>query len=490
VIVTVSEHAIGLVGLAVMGENLALNIEEKGFPIAVFNRSTAKVDDFLRRNPGKKIHGAKSPADLSAALARPRRIIMMVKAGQAVDDTIAALKPHLEKGDILIDGGNSWYLDTERRTRELAQSGILYLGMGVSGGEEGARNGPSLMPGGSPEAYGPVQPIATKISAQVPGPTGGACVEFLGPGGSGHYVKMVHNGIEYADMQIIAEAYDLLHRLGGLSNAELADVFSTWNQGELSSFLIEITAQIFRTPDKLGGSGELVDKILDTAGQKGTGRWTSQNALELGVAATTMSAAVDARVLSAGKDERRAASQLLKGPAAPKTLSAAEKKQLIDDVRQALYCAKVCAYAQGMNILRIASRDYKWNLPLAQIARIWKGGCIIRAAFLDKIRHAFEENRDLANLLVDPGFKGEVEERQPAWRRTVQAAVAAGIPCLAMSTALGYFDMYRSERLPANLIQAQRDFFGAHTFGRTDREGVYHADWSTGESHSTSGGGH
>ncbi len=483
-----SKQTIGLVGLAVMGENLALNIEEKGFPIAVHNRTPAKVDEFLAHNPGKKLVGAHTPKELADALERPRRIILMVKAGKPVDDTVATLLPYLDKGDIIVDGGNSWFLDTERRAKELGEQGFNFFGMGVSGGEEGARNGPSLMPGGNREAFSHLEPIAKKIAAQVGGEGGGPCVEYLGPGGSGHYVKMVHNGIEYADMQLIAEAYDLLARLGGLGNQELADVFDEWNASELESFLIEITAKIFRAKDADGSA--IVDHILDTAGQKGTGKWTSQNAFDLGVAIPSINAAVEARILSSMKKERTTASQVLPAPPSAPLLSGDAKKQLIRDVRQALYAAKVCAYAQGMKLLQVASNEYKYGLPLGQIARIWRGGCIIRAGFLGKIKTAFDRDANLTNLLVDPGFRGEIAERVDGWRRVVTTGVAQGVPCLAMSTSLGYYDMYRNTRLPANLIQAQRDFFGAHTYERTDKPGVFHTDWATGKTETASGSGH
>jgi 6-phosphogluconate dehydrogenase len=464
-----SKAQVGLVGLAVMGENLALNIEEKGFPIAVFNRTVSKVDDFLAQNPGKQLVGCHSIEEFVAAIERPRRIILMVKAGEAVDGMIAAIRPHLEPGDILVDGGNSYFLDTERRAKEL--DGIQYVGMGVSGGEEGARHGPSLMPGGPRAAYERLEPILTRIAAQV---DDGPCVTYIGPGGAGHYVKMVHNGIEYGDMQLIAEAYDLLKNVAGLDAPRLSEVFAGWNRGELQSYLIEITADIFSRTDPETGQ-PLVEVILDTAGQKGTGKWMSQNALDLGAALPTINAAVEARILSAGKQERVAASQVLRGPSPTRP---SEPAALVDQGRQALYAAKVCSYAQGMNQLRLASEEYGYQLDLSGIARIWKGGCIIRAALLDKIRAAYARQPDLPNLLLDEQFRAEIEERQTAWRQVIGVAVMHGIPCLAMGDSLAYFDMLRRDRLPANLIQAQRDYFGAHTYQRTDRQGVFHTEWS------------
>jgi 6-phosphogluconate dehydrogenase len=466
-----STSQIGLIGLAVMGENLALNIEEKGFPIAVFNRTVARVDEFVARHPGKRIQGCRSLPELVAAVERPRRIILLVKAGEAVDAMIAALRPLLEPDDILVDGGNSWFQDTERRARELEPANIRYVGMGVSGGEEGARHGPSLMPGGPPEAYERLSPVLTRIAAQV---ADGPCVTHIGPGGAGHYVKMVHNGIEYGDMQLIAEAYDLLRHRGGLDAPALHEVFARWNTGELQSYLIEITADIFTRIDE-STERPLVDVILDTAGQKGTGKWTSQNALDVGAAIPTINAAVEARILSALKSERAAASMLLRGP---QPAPVADRAAFIDAVEHALYAAKVCSYAQGMSLLRLASAEYHYDLSLAEIARIWKGGCIIRAALLDKIQRAFQRNPSLPNLLVDEEFRAEIAARQEPWRSVVAQAVAAGIPCLAMSASLGYFDMYRRERLPANLIQAQRDYFGAHTYQRIDREGTFHTEWT------------
>ena len=463
---------IGVVGLAVMGENLALNIEEKGFPIAVYNRTADKVDAFVQRNPGKAIVGCTTPQAFVAALERPRRIIMMVKAGQPVDDTIQTLRPFLDPGDMLVDGGNEFFAVTERRFRELEGAGLRFVGMGVSGGEEGARHGPSIMPGGPRSAYDDLAPVLTRIAAQV---DDGPCVDYMGPGGAGHYVKMVHNGIEYGDMQLISEAYFLLKHLGGLSNDALADVFSEWNRGELESFLIEITAQIFRRRDDVTG-GHLVDAILDMSGMKGTGKWTVQQAAELGAPVPTMATAVEARILSAQKAERVEAERLLIGVT---HRPAVDKAQLIDDVRHALYASKVCSYAQGMNLLRRASEAYHWDLQLGRISRIWKGGCIIRARFLDRIKNAYIARPDLPNLLVDPDFAAELILRQPGWRRVVGLAVQAGLPVPGLSSSLAYFDSYRTARLPANLIQAQRDFFGAHTYQRTDRPGTFHTEWQS-----------
>jgi 6-phosphogluconate dehydrogenase len=467
-----SQAQMGLIGLAVMGENLALNIEEKGFPIAVFNRTVSKVDEFLARNPGKQLVGTHDIVELVRAVERPRRIIVMVKAGPPVDEQMALLRPHLEPGDIFIDAGNSWFLDTERRTKEYAQSGLQYVGMGVSGGEEGARHGPSIMPGGSPEAYAALAPVLTRIAAQV---DDGPCVTHIGPGGSGHYVKMVHNGIEYGDMQLIAEAYDLLQRVGGLSAADLHQVFADWNEGELQSYLIEITRDIFARTDPETGK-PLVELILDTAGQKGTGKWTSQNALDLGAPIPTINAAVEARILSSFKKERVAASQVLRGP--DPAAFRIDPERLVPMVRNALYAAKVCSYAQGMALLRLAAAEHGWELDLAEIARIWKGGCIIRALLLDRISHAYRRGAGLANLLLDDQFRAEVDQRQSDWREVVALGARAGVPVLALAASLGYYDMLRTARLPTNLTQAQRDYFGAHTYQRTDREGVFHTEWS------------
>jgi 6-phosphogluconate dehydrogenase len=465
------KQKIGLIGLAVMGENLALNIEEKGFPIAVYNRTIEKVADFVQRNAGKKIYGCTSPEELVRVLEKPRRIIMMVKAGKPVDDTIAAVRPFLEKDDMLVDGGNEFFENTERRARALEADGLNYVGMGVSGGEEGARHGPSLMPGGHRFAYDALAPILTKIAAQV---DDGPCVDYMGPGGAGHYVKMVHNGIEYGDMQLIAEAYDLLRNIGGLSPLELADVFAQWNRGELQSFLIEITSKILTKKDDLTGQ-PMVDVILDATGMKGTGKWTVQQAAELAAPVPTIASALDARIVSSLKAERVQAAKVLQGPRpAPSFI---DKKQLVDDVRHALYASKICSYAQGMNLLRMASHAHEWGLMLGRIARIWKGGCIIRAQFLGRIKEAYDRNAELPNLLMDAAFARELSERQAGWRRAIGLAVSHGLPMPTMMASLSYYDSYRRERLPASLTQAQRDFFGAHTYQRVDREGTFHTEW-------------
>ena len=462
----------GLVGLAVMGENLVLNIASKGFSVAVYNRTPDRTRTFLDgAGAGKRITGAYTIPDFIAALERPRRIMLMVKAGSPVDEVIAQLRPHLAPGDMLIDGGNSFFGDTERRARDMEAGGFLYIGAGVSGGEEGALHGPSIMPGGKPEAYALIEPIFKAIAAKAP--DGDPCVTYVGPRGAGHYVKMVHNGIEYGDMQLIAEAYDILSRAAGLSAAELHTTFAAWNQGELSSYLIGITADIFAKIDPHTGK-PLVELVLDEAQQKGTGKWTSQNALDLGAPTPTINAAVESRIISAYKKERLVASQVLSGPTA---VFAGVRETLTEAVRAALYASKICSYAQGMALMKAASDEYGYGLKLGEMARIWRAGCIIRAQFLDQIRAAYERNPGLANLLLDPEFQQTVESRQRAWRFVVQTAVGLGIPCLAMSASLAYFDAYRSARLPANLTQAQRDYFGAHTYRRIDKEGVFHTEW-------------
>ncbi len=461
----------GLIGLAVMGENLALNIEQHGFSVAVYNRTAEKTTAFAQgRAAGKNIRPTYSIPELVQTLETPRRIMLMVQAGAPVDDVIYQLKPHLEKGDLIIDGGNSFFQDTERRARDLEALGLLFIGTGISGGEEGALHGPSIMPGGRKEAYQLVEPIFTAIAARADGEP---CVTYIGPRGAGHYVKMVHNGIEYGDMQLIAESYDILRRALNLSAPELHAIFSEWNQGELSSYLIQITADIFNKMD--GETGRpLVELILDEAQQKGTGKWTSQNALDLGAPTPTINAAVESRIISAYKKERVAASKILSGPAGRYR---GDRQKLIDSVKAALYASKICSYAQGMAMLRAASQEYGYDLPLADIARIWRAGCIIRARFLGKISTAFQRQPELPNLLVDPEFQEAVNSRQEAWRFAIRTAVGLGIPCLAMSASLAYYDAYRSERLPANLTQAQRDYFGAHTYRRVDKEGVFHTEW-------------
>lgn len=463
---------IGLVGLAVMGENLARNIERNGFTISVWNRTVSKVDSFVQAHPGAtRLRGTHSVQEFIDSLESPRKIILMVKAGEPVDDMIRQIRPYLNRGDILIDGGNSFFQDTRRRHAELARDGILFIGSGVSGGEEGALWGPSLMPGGPKEAYAQIEPIWKKIAAQV---DGSPCTTYVGPDGAGHFVKMVHNGIEYGDMQLIAETYDLLKTALDLPAAELARIFEKWNEGVLSSYLIEITYKVFQRVDPDTGK-PLVDLILDKAGQKGTGKWTTQIALDLGVPTPTINAAVEARILSAFKEERVAASAKLKGP---KPVYRGSSEKLIEAAHEALFASKICSYAQGMTLIRVASEDYGWKLDLAEIARIWRGGCIIRAQFLDPIREAFTKRKKLPNLLLDPQFKSWVKKAQPKWRFALQVANKLGVPTLAMSASMAYFDSYRRATLPANLTQAQRDYFGAHTYQRTDKEGVYHTEWT------------
>ncbi|MGF1537055.1 MAG: NADP-dependent phosphogluconate dehydrogenase [Elainellaceae cyanobacterium] len=465
-------QSFGLIGLAVMGENLALNVERNGFPVAVYNRTAEKTERFMaERAQGKNIKATYSLEDFVASLERPRRILVMVKAGGPVDAVIGQLKPLLQEDDMIIDGGNSLYEDTERRVKDLEAAGLSFIGMGVSGGEEGALNGPSLMPGGTKAAYESIEPIVTKIAAQV---DDGPCVTYIGPGGAGHYVKMVHNGIEYGDMQLIAEAYDLLKNVVGLNDKELHEVFKQWNTTEeLDSFLIEITADIFTQTDPDTGK-PTVDIILDAAGQKGTGRWTVVSALELGVPVPTIFAAVNARVMSAYKQERIAASKQLSGPAATYQ---GDAKALINKIRDALYCSKICSYAQGMALLGKASDEFGYNLDLGETARIWKGGCIIRARFLDKIKEAYHQNPKLPNLLLAPEFIQTILDRQEAWREVLTTANTLGIAVPAFSASLDYFDSYRREVLPQNLTQAQRDYFGAHTYQRVDKEGTFHTQW-------------
>lgn len=466
-------QSFGVIGLAVMGENLALNVERNGFPIAVYNRSREKTDEFMKtRAVGKNVKAGYTLEEFVGLLERPRKILIMVKAGAPVDAVIEQLKPLLDEGDILIDGGNSLFTDTDRRAADLESAKFTFIGMGVSGGEEGALNGPSLMPGGTRSAYQFLEPIFTKIAAKV---DDGACVTYIGPGGAGHYVKMVHNGIEYGDMQLIAEAYDLLKNVAGLNSTELQQVFSDWNKtDELNSYLIEITADIFRKTDN---GTALVEVVLDAAAQKGTGRWTVNNALELGVAIPTITAAVNARILSSIKTERVHAATLLPGPT---TTFSGDRTEFINKVRDALYCSKICSYAQGMALLSAASKAYGFDLNLAECTRIWKGGCIIRAGFLDKIKKAFNDDPQLANLLLAPEFRDTVLSRQTAWREVIMEAARSGIAVPAFSSSLDYFDSYRRDRLPQNLTQAQRDYFGAHTYERTDKPGVFHTEWQEG----------
>ncbi|MGQ0507650.1 MAG: decarboxylating NADP(+)-dependent phosphogluconate dehydrogenase [Myxococcaceae bacterium] len=466
---------IGLIGLAVMGENLVLNMERHGFTVAVFNRTTSKVDDFLKgRGAGKKLIGAHSPQELVAALKRPRRIMIMVKAGAPVDAVIDELAPLLEPGDILIDGGNTHYPDTTRRARALKTKGLLYVGAGVSGGEEGALNGPSIMPGGDAVAWPHLKPLFQAIAAKVDGNI--PCCDWVGAEGAGHYVKMVHNGIEYGDMQLIGESYALLSRLLGLGAAELHDVFAKWNTGPLDSYLIEITRDIFAYRDPETGT-PLVDQILDTAGQKGTGKWTVTSALELGTPLTLISEAVFARALSAQKEERAAAEKVLKGPSGKLELG---RDAFTADVEMALYASKIVSYAQGFALLSAMGRESKWGIDKGAVALMWRGGCIIRSAFLGKIKEAFTRNPELGNLLVDPYFAGEIARAQDGWRRACAAAALHGVALPAMSSALAYYDSYRTGRLPANLLQAQRDYFGAHTYERIDkpRGQFFHTNWT------------
>ncbi|HEY5760769.1 MAG TPA: decarboxylating NADP(+)-dependent phosphogluconate dehydrogenase [Steroidobacter sp.] len=470
-----SEFAdVGLIGLAVMGENLALNMESRGFRVAVFNRTTARVDDFIQgRAKGKRFIGAHDLKEFVGSLQKPRKIVMLVKAGAAVDQLIDQLLPLLEPGDILIDGGNSLFTDTIRRTKRVEDSGMLFVGSGVSGGEEGALNGPSLMPGGSTAAWPHIKPIFQAIAARTP--DGEPCCDWMGENGAGHFVKMVHNGIEYGDIQLIGETYDVMKRVLGMSNAEMHDVFAEWNRAELDSYLIEITRDILGFVDKNGEA--TVDKILDAAGQKGTGKWTVVEALDEGTPLTLIGEAVFARALSAAKEERVQASKQLK-PVISEFKG--DRKQLIDDLRQALYASKIISYAQGYQLMRAAAKTYKWNLNYGGIALVWRAGCIIRSAFLGDIKKAFERDSQLVNLLLDPFFRDAVSTRQAGWRRAIVAAVQGGIPAPCMSAALSYFDGYRSERLPANLLQAQRDFFGAHTYERIDqaRGQFFHTDWT------------
>jgi 6-phosphogluconate dehydrogenase len=464
----------GLIGLAVMGQNLVLNMNDHGFVVAVYNRTLAKVDEFLAGPAqGTAVIGAYSIAELASLLKRPRRVMLLVKAGPAVDEFIEQLLPHLEPGDILIDGGNSNYLDSSRRARYVESKGLLYVGAGVSGGEEGARRGPSIMPGGSPAAWPHVQPIFQAVAAKVA--DGSPCCDWVGSDGSGHFVKMVHNGIEYGDMQLISESYHLLRDLLGLDAAAMHQVFAEWNQGKLDSYLVEITRDILAFRDESGQP--LVDQILDAAGQKGTGKWTVISALEMGVPLTLIGEAVMARSLSALKEERVAAAQVLSGPA---VCFEGDVRPWIDDLREALYAAKIISYTQGYMLMRAAAAEYGWQLNYGGIALMWRGGCIIRSVFLGKIKEAFDRNPALTNLLLDPYFQSQVETAQAAWRRVVAKAVEVGLPVPAMASALAFFDGYRRESLPANLLQAQRDYFGAHTYERIDqpRGQFFHTNWT------------
>ena len=476
---------IGLIGLAVMGQNLVLNMNDHGFRVAVFNRTVSKVDDFLANEArGTQVVGAHSLQEFVSLLKRPRRVMLMVKAGEVVDQNIEHLLPLLEPGDILIDGGNSLFTDSNRRTKDLAAKGILFIGTGVSGGEEGARRGPSIMPGGNPEAWPAVKPIFQAIAAKVDASgkatissgTGTPCCDWVGDQGAGHYVKMVHNGIEYGDMQLICEAYDLLKHALNVTPDELSQIFTEWNKGELDSYLIEISSQIFAKKDDDGSP--LIDKILDTAGQKGTGKWTVNSALDLGMPVTLIGESVFARCLSAIKEERVEASKILQGPTGQ--AATADRADFIENVRRALYCSKIVSYAQGYMLLREAAKEYGWRVNMGGIALMWRGGCIIRSRFLGKIKDAYDKNPSLENLLFDSFFFGVLNEYQASWRKAVVKAIALGVPAPAFSTALSFYDGYRTARLPANLLQAQRDFFGAHTYERTDRPRgqFFHTNWT------------
>ena len=469
-----SKQQIGVVGMAVMGRNLALNIESRGYSVSIFNRSSSKTDEVIALHPDKKLVPTYTVEEFVDSLEKPRRILLMVKAGEATDKTIQSLLPHLDKGDILIDGGNTFFQDTIRRNEMLANSGINFIGTGVSGGEEGALKGPAIMPGGQKDAYDLVAPILEEIAAKAD--DGAPCVTYVGPNGAGHYVKMVHNGIEYGDMQLIAESYDILRRVGGLTVEETAEVFKSWNTGELDSYLIEITADILTKKDPETGK-PMVEVIMDTAGNKGTGKWTSQSALDLGVPLPLITESVFARYISTLKEEREIASKELSPIKVPE-LSNTEKQALIESVRKGLYFSKIMSYAQGFAQMRVASEEFDWNLNYGEIAKIFRAGCIIRAQFLQKITDAFERDPELKNLLLDKYFLYVTESYQEAVREVVVTAVQAGIPVPTFSSALAYYDSYRSEILPANLIQAQRDYFGAHTYNRVDKPGVFHFEWA------------
>ncbi|WP_138751733.1 NADP-dependent phosphogluconate dehydrogenase [Paenibacillus sinopodophylli] len=466
-----SKQQIGVIGLAVMGKNLALNIESRGFTVSVFNRSREKTDDLVQEAAGKNLVPTYSIEEFVQSLEVPRKILIMVQAGAGTDATIDSLVPHLAEGDIIIDGGNAYFPDTVRRSKDLEAKGFRFIGTGVSGGEEGALKGPSIMPGGQKSAYELVEPILKAISAKV---GDDACCTYIGPDGAGHYVKMVHNGIEYGDMQLICEAYDLLKNVLDVSAEELHSIFSEWNKGELDSYLIEITTDIFSKYDPETGK-PMVDVILDSAGQKGTGKWTSQSSLDLGVPLSIITESVFTRFLSAMKEERVAASKVLNGPA--KTPFTGDRAAFIESVRKALFASKICSYAQGFAQMRAASEEYNWDLQYGEIAMIFRGGCIIRARFLQNIKDAYDRDPNLRNLLLDSYFQNIVETYQGAWREVIATAVANGVPVPAFSSAIAYFDSYRTERLPANLLQAQRDYFGAHTFKRLDKEGSFHFNW-------------
>ncbi|GAA3020313.1 NADP-dependent phosphogluconate dehydrogenase [Tetragenococcus solitarius] len=468
-----TKQQVGVIGMAVMGKNLALNIESRGYSVALYNRTGSKTEVVVEENPDKNLKGTYSVEEFVNAIEKPRRIIMMVKAGKGTDATIQSLLPHLDQGDVLVDGGNTFFENTMRRNAELADSGINFIGTGVSGGEEGALKGPSIMPGGQKEAYELVAPILEKIAAKAE--DGTPCVTYIGPNGAGHYVKMVHNGIEYGDMQLIAESYDLMKNVLGLSVDEMAEIFSEWNKGELDSYLIDITADILTRKDDEDTDEPIVDMILDSAGNKGTGKWTSQSSLDLGVPLPLITESVFARYISAFKKERVHASEVLQKT--PEYTFSGDKKELLEKIRQALYFSKIMSYAQGFAQLRVASNEYDWNLPFGEIAKIWRAGCIIRAQFLQKITDAYDKDPDIDNLLLDDYFKEIAEKYQQAVRDVIGVAVQAGVPVPAFSSAIAYFDSYRAKRLPANLIQAQRDFFGAHTYERVDKEGIFHYSW-------------
>ncbi|EMW6235574.1 NADP-dependent phosphogluconate dehydrogenase [Enterococcus faecium] len=468
-----SKQQIGVVGMAVMGKNLALNIESRGYSVALFNRTGAKTTAVIEEHPDKNFKATYTIEEFVESIEKPRRILLMVKAGPATDATIQELLPHLDKGDILIDGGNTFFKDTMRRNEELANSGINFIGTGVSGGEEGALKGPSIMPGGQKEAYALVAPILEQISAKAE--DGAPCVTYIGPNGAGHYVKMVHNGIEYGDMQLIAESYDLMKNILNLSVEEMADIFKEWNQGELDSYLIEITADILTRKDDEGTGKPVVDVILDAAGNKGTGKWTSQSALDLGVPLPLITESVFARYISAYKEERVQASKILSRTNDFEFTG--DKKELVEKIREALYFSKIMSYAQGFAQLRVASKEFDWDLPFGEIAKIWRAGCIIRARFLQKITDAYDKNPEIENLLLDDYFVEITKKYQQSVRDVVALAVQAGVPVPTFSSAIAYFDSYRAERLPANIIQAQRDYFGAHTYERVDKEGIFHYSW-------------
>ncbi|HCK3566869.1 TPA: NADP-dependent phosphogluconate dehydrogenase [Enterococcus faecium] len=468
-----SKQQIGVVGMAVMGKNLALNIESRGYSVALFNRTGAKTTAVVEEHPDKNFKATYTIEEFVESIEKPRRILLMVKAGPATDATIQELLPHLDKGDILIDGGNTFFKDTMRRNEELANSGINFIGTGVSGGEEGALKGPSIMPGGQKEAYALVAPILEQISAKAE--DGAPCVTYIGPNEAGHYVKMVHNGIEYGDMQLIAESYDLMKNILNLSVEEMADIFKEWNQGELDSYLIEITADILTRKDDEGTGKPVVDVILDAAGNKGTGKWTSQSALDLGVPLPLITESVFARYISAYKEERVQASKILSRTNDFEFTG--DKKELVEKIREALYFSKIMSYAQGFAQLRVASKEFDWDLPFGEIAKIWRAGCIIRARFLQKITDAYDKNPEIENLLLDDYFVEITKKYQQSVRDVVALAVQAGVPVPTFSSAIAYFDSYRAERLPANIIQAQRDYFGAHTYERVDKEGIFHYSW-------------